>query len=447
MSLTDVTLTDIRGHRLTGATEASLPHYHAALQQLLLYREDPVATVDAALTESPDFVMAHALKAWLHLLGTEPAGVPVVRAALKAIEDIPMTAQERGHVAAITLLADGHWHQAARVLEDVTIDHPRDVLALQVGHQLDFFRGDARMLRDRIARALPAWSAEVPGHHAVLGMHAFGLEESGAYPLAERAGRQAVEAEPRDAWAQHAVAHVMEMQGRQDEGIAWMRRNPEAWSDQNFLAVHNWWHLALYHLDLGEVDEVLALFDGPIYGARSQVVMDMVDASAMLWRLHLRGIDVGGRWDWIADAWEPLADAGMYAFNDAHAMMAFVGAGRLDAIARVVEAQQVAMAGPGDNAAFTREVGHPVALAIKAFGERRYGETVRLLRGVRNIANRFGGSHAQRDVLDLTLIEAALRSGQHGLASALAAERAAMKPSSPLSRLFVQRAQVPARAA
>ena len=138
--------------------------------------------------------------------------------------------------------------------------------------------------------------ADVPGYHAVLGMHAFGLEETGDYAAAEKSGRDAVELEPRDGWAQHAVAHVMEMQGRQRDGIAWMPDNADGWSRDSFFAVHNWWHVALYHLDLGEIDEVLALFDGPIYGARSRVILDMIDASAMLWRLHLRGIDVGDRW-------------------------------------------------------------------------------------------------------------------------------------------------------
>jgi len=69
------------------------------------------------------------------------------------------------------------------------------------------------------------------------------------------------------------------MQGRQRDGIAWMRADTDAWSRDSFFCVHNWWHLALYHLDLGEIDEVLSLFDGPIYGARSKVVLDMVDAS------------------------------------------------------------------------------------------------------------------------------------------------------------------------
>ncbi len=333
-------LKDCRGHRLTGATEKSLPHYETALRELNLFINDPVASVDKAIAESPDFVMAHALKAWLNLLGTEPAGIPVARAALDAAWKLPAMAQEQGHLTAIGHLIDGRWHAAAQVMEDVAIECPRDLLALQVGHQLDFFRGEARMLRDRIARALPAWSNSVPGYHVMLGMHAFGLEETGDYIAAEVAGRTAVALDGRDAWAQHAVAHVMEMQGRQQEGIAWMTGNTEGWSRDNFFAVHNWWHVALYHLDLGNTEEALKLFDGPIYGAKSRVILEMIDASAMLWRMHLRRIDVGDRWQAVADAWEPIKDAGNYAFNDAHAAMAFVGAGRKESLARVIEAQK-----------------------------------------------------------------------------------------------------------
>ena len=440
-------LHDSRGHRLTGATAASLPHYETALRELNLYIDDPVASVDRAIAEAPEFVMAHVLKAWLNLLGTEPAGVAVARAELKAGWKLTSTAQEQGHLVAIDHLVAGRWHAAAQVLEDVAIDFPHDLLALQVGHLLDFFRGDARMLRDRIARALPRWSKDMPGHHVMLGLHAFGLEESGDYAAAETSGRMAVEREARDAWAQHAVAHVMEMQGRQRDGIAWMTDNADGWSRDNFFAVHNWWHVALYHLDLGNIDEALALFDGPVYGTRSRLILEMIDASAMLWRLHLRGIDVGDRWVALADGWETVADAGSYAFNDAHAAMAFVGAGRPQSLARVIEAQKLAMRWHDDNATFTREVGHPVVMAIRAFGDGNYAETVWRLREVRNIAHRFGGSHAQRDVLDLTLIEAALRGNEHALAAALAAERAAMRPTSPLARLFVARAGAMQRAA
>jgi hypothetical protein len=431
-------LKDEWGNATTGGSRESLEHYEHALRLFRCYIGDPVAVVDAALRASPGMVMGHVLKAWLHLLGTEPGGLPVAASAHAAALRLPANAREAGHVRAVGQILAGYWRDAARTLEDVSVDAPCDPLALHAGHLIDFLIGDSRMLRDRIARALPAWDERMPGYHALLGMHAFGLEETGDYVRAEAQGRRGVELEPRDGWAQHAVAHVMEMQCRQRDGIAWMRANPEAWSRDSSFAVHLWWHLALFHLELGEIDDVLALYDGPIYGQRSAVVFDMIDASAMLWRLTLRGIDVGYRWEALADKWEPLADAGNYAFNDAHAMMAFVGARRGKAVEALLEAQHAVMESATDNAMFTREVGHPVACALRAFGESDYAETLRLLRRVRRHAYRFGGSHAQRDLIDLTMIEAALRSGESALASALIAERRSMRPT-PFTNLLVGR--------
>jgi len=441
-----MTIRDDLGLSQSGANADSLAHYQRALHQFQCYIEDPVASVDAAIGERPNFVMAHVFKAYLHLLGTEPAGIAVARECIDAAQRLPANARERGHLEAVGQMIDGYWHRAGRLLEDVAIDYPQDILALQAGHLSDFYVGNSRLLRDRIARALPAWSTKMPGYHALLGMHAFGLEETADYARAEAQGRAALELEPRDGWAQHAVAHVMEMQCRTRDGIAWMRANPEVWSKDSFFKVHLWWHLALYHLELGEIDEVLALFDGPIHGERSTLVLDMIDASALLWRLHLRGIDVGQRWATVADGWLPIATAGNYAFNDVHAMLAFVGAQRPDAVVAVLETQQRVMQGSNDNDAFTREVGHPLALAIKAFGQARYDETVRLIRQVREIAHRFGGSHAQRDLLDLTLIEAALRAGQRPLAMALCAERLTIRGHSPLTRQLLARTE-PLRAA
>ena len=441
---------DAWGYETSGADAASLSLLGQACHELRCYIGDPVATVDRALAASPALVMGHALRAYLHLLGTEPAGLSVARASHALASPLPANDREKRHLKAIAQLLDGRWRSAARILEDLSIDYPLDALALQAGHAIDFFVGDSRMLRDRIARALPAWSPSLPGYHALLGMHAFGLEETGDYAKAEAQGRASVELEPRDGWGQHAVAHVMEMQRRRRDGIAWMRADPETWSHESFFAVHNWWHLALFHLDLDEIDETLALYDGPIYGKRSGVVLEMIDASAMLWRLHLRGVNLGDRWDALADTWEPIASAGNYAFNDMHAAMAFVGAGRESAARTVLEAQRAAMESQSDNASFTREVGHPVTRAIVAFGVAHYAETVELLRPIRNYAHRFGGSHAQRDLIDLTLIEAAKRSGQHGLARALDAERNAARagtPVAPLRAIVATRKPAAARSA
>jgi len=435
-----MTMKDSFDYAVSGANPAALAAFEQACHELRCFIGDPAASADRALAAAPEMTIAHALKAWLHLLGTEPAALPVARQCLTAAENLPVNERERGHLRAIRLVLDGQWRAAGRALEDVTASYPRDALALQAGHQIDFFTGESRQLRDRIARALPAWSASLPGYHALLGMYAFGLEECGDYTAAERYGRESVERERRDGWGWHAVAHVMEMQNRTADGIAWLRADTDAWSRESFFAVHNWWHLALYHLDRGEIDEVLRLFDGPIHGARSTVVLDMIDATALLWRLHLRGVDVGSRWETVADGWAPIAGAGNYAFNDWHAMMAFVGAGRPTAQRAVLESLRAQARGTGDTAAFAREVGLDAARAIQAFGEERYEETVRLLRALRGHAHRFGGSHAQRDLMDLTLLEAALRAGMGPLARALAAERSARQPMSPLAGLFRQRA-------
>ncbi|RWN61774.1 tetratricopeptide repeat protein [Mesorhizobium sp.] len=430
---------DAFGLTFSGATEAGFSPYSQAVRELQCFIGDPVGSVDRAIAEDPGFVMAHVFKGYLFGLATEREAAAVARTCHEAALPLAATPREQAHVAALGHLAAGRWHEAARLLEDIAIEFPLDALALQTGHQIDFFTGNARMLRDRIGRALPSWQSGMPGYHAILGMQAFGLEEMGDYARAEKLGRMAVDIEPRDGWAQHAVAHVMEMQSRQRDGIAWMRANPDAWTRESFLKVHNWWHLALFHYDLGETDEALALYDGPIYGERSTLALNMVDASSILWRLHLGGVDVGGRWAALAANWAK-ASAGNYAFNDAHAMMALVGAGQETPARTLLEAQHEAMHANDDNAAFTRDVGHPLTLAIKAFGDGNYAETVRLIRPIRAIAHRFGGSHAQRDVIDLTLIEAALRSGDRALARALAAERALARPDSPLSALLSRRA-------
>jgi hypothetical protein len=431
---------DNLGLTLTGASQTGAAHYLRAVHQLQCFIGDPVGSIDAAIEADPGFVMAHVFKGYLYGLSTDREAMAVARRCHEAASRLSASQREKAHVAALGALAGGGWHEAGRILEDVSIEHPRDGVALQAGHQIDFFTGNARMLRDRMSRALPAWDDAMPGYHAMLGMQAFGFEEMGDYVTAERLGRVAIDLEPRDGWAQHAVAHVMEMQCRQRDGIAWMRANPENWTKESFLQIHNWWHLALFHYDLGETDEVLALYDGPIRSARSTLALNLVDASAILWRLHLGGIDVGNRWPALAELWEPKATAGNYAFNDIHAMMAFVGAERSDLAATLLAAQRDAIQREGDNAAFTRDIGHPISCGILKFGEGDYAAAANLIRPVRQIAHRFGGSHAQRDVIDLTLIEAVLRSGNAQLASALAAERAAARPDSPLSQFFVRRA-------
>jgi tetratricopeptide (TPR) repeat protein len=420
---------DEAGLELTGASAGAAEHYRQAVSAYHRYAGDPMGHLKAATEDSPGFLMAHVLKAYLTLYGGNAYITAMGTRALAAAEGLAGTARERGHLAAAQAMARGELKAAGRFLEDVSIAEPLDGVALQAGQLIDFLTGDTRMLRDRIGRALPEWSEEGPHYHAILGMMAFGLEETGLYDRAEAAGRRSIELEPRNGWARHAVAHVMEMQDRRADGVAWLRGSVPEWTEESFFKIHNWWHLSLFHLGLGQADEALALYDGPIFGEPTGMGFDLVDAAALLWRLQLMGAEVGARWEALADAYEAKGGWGDYAFDDFHGALALVGAGRLQAARAVIEAQRMALARPGDNAAFVAAVGLPATQALLAFGEGRFGEAADLLRGVRSQSGRFGGSHAQRDLIDLTLIAAARLGGETALERALLAERQNARPT------------------
>jgi hypothetical protein len=303
-----------------------------------------------------------------------------------------------------------------------------------VGHLLDFFLGDAANLRDRPGRSLLALDPDHPHTGFVRGFQAFGLEESGSYAEAEEAGLAALAANPDDVWAIHAVVHAHEMRGRVAEGIRFLVDREADWGAGNLFTVHNWWHLALFHLEGGDIDAVRRIYDAQVHNAASDgVPLEMLDASALLWRLLLDGEPEEGRFAALADAWATRTDGRpWYAFNDLHAVMALVGAGRIEAAEQVVErlAGYVHRGGAGTNVAMTAEIGLPTSRAIVRFGQGRYADVVDELLPIRRVLQRFGGSHAQRDVLQRTLLEAALRSGRLDLARSLLSERLAMRDAS-----------------
>ena len=425
---------DARGVPVSGADTFALARYESALLQFQSYVGDPIATIDEALQAAPGFIAGHLLKALALYTLAERKFVPMATEALDATRRHAARAndRERGLIAATELLVDGRWHDACGAIDRVLTNYPRDALALQVGHLMDFFRGDALNLRNRISRVLPHWDASLPGYSYVLGMHAFGLEEMNQYPEAEASALRALAMQRKDGWAVHAAVHVMEMQGRIDEGIAFLTSREADWAPDNAFAFHNFWHLALYYLDGARHDQALALFDRHIHPEPASYLLSLVDATALLWRLRLEGASVGDRFDRVADDWEARLDneAGFYAFNDAHAAMAFAATGRDIAFSRLVTRMHDAAAQSDANAAMTRDVGLPLAEGIAAFARGRYAESIALIEPVRDFAHRFGGSHAQRDLVSLTLVEAALRSGDAARARHYTGERLTHKPAS-----------------
>ncbi len=434
---------DRRGLAVTLSDAKALEPYEEALRALQTYRGDPLAPLDEALALAPDFAAASAAKALVLMTFFERRfareALAVLEASRAAIDR--GTPRERALAAAARALAEGDWHRGTRLLEAVLVEHPRDVLALQAAHLMDFYRGDSLNLRNRISRVLPHWSPAIPGYAYVLGMHAFGLEECNQYPEAEAAGRSSLALAPDDAWAVHAVAHVMEMQGRIEEGATWLKTRERDWATpDNGFAFHNWWHLTLFHMDRGNHEAALAIHDRVLAGA-TELALTRVDGTAMLWRLSIEGVDVGARFEAAADGWEKVleVEGGFYAFNDFHAAMAFAAAGRSRSLERLGAFLDAAARDPGANGEMTRAVGRPACEAASDFCEGRYDGAVEKLAAVRDVASRFGGSHAQRDLLTLTLIEAARRAGRSAVAAHYAAERLVHKPASAWGHRLMRR--------
>ncbi|KNB53211.1 tetratricopeptide repeat protein [Streptomyces caatingaensis] len=434
--------TDRHAHTMTHTGADAVRHYENALDSLLFFREDVGDEVAALLGAAPRSVMGNVFRAYLGLLGTEEKDAAEAARAFRAYRrEVPgpgATPRERMHVAAASAWLDGDLHGAGRLLADLVVTYPKDALALAVGHQIDFFTGNAVLLRDRIGGALAAWDTDDPHHGLLRGMYAFGLEEAGHYALAERVGLEAVERNPRDVWGIHAVVHSYEMQGRHEDGIRYLDARTDDWASGNYLNVHNWWHYALYLMETGRTDKVLAVYDAALHHDGSGgAAMELLDASALLWRLYLAGADTGGRWAALADAWARRADGAYYAFNDVHAVMAYVGAGRVPEAERLVRDRESWLrdAAPTlSNVPMTARVGLPACRAVIAYGQGRHEDVVDLLLPIRHRFQDFGGSHAQRDALQKTLLEASLRTTRHDLARTLLSERLNLRAACPYNR-------------
>ena len=401
-----------------------------AVEDLAALAGDPVADAEAAVAADDSLVLGHIYRAYLALYATTPEGVARAAEIVKTLDAAVLGEREAHHLRAARSWADGDWEATARSLQRALLRHPRDLLALKVAQDLYFFLGNRLELRDVAARVLPAWPRRRPGWGYVQGMYAFGLEENAVYRQAESRARAALDHNPRDVWSVHALAHVFEMEGRQRDGVGFLSRTADDWSG-SFFAIHNWWHRTLYHLELGEIDEALALYDSPIRARPSTEWLDVVDAAALLWRLSLFGADVTDRAAQLAADIDDLVGDPVYIFNDWHAVMAFGLAGDFSRVERVVLANRHLTA-PTNRMAAER-AGLDLLEAFGAFAAGRPDRAIDLLIDIRPRANVVGGSHAQRDVIDLTLIAAAARAGDDGLARALVTERVARKPSAETS--------------
>jgi tetratricopeptide (TPR) repeat protein len=397
---------DARGCPVSGASEAALQAYEAALQAFQNWRRGAEPLLDSALHEAPQFVMAHVLKAYLLVCSRDPRRVRAAVPVVAGLRGQPANAWEHSHIAALHALLADDIERAKSCLGELLRQKPHDVLALQVAHAFDYLTGDLPQLQGRVAAVLPAWSPRLPGYGTVLAMHAFGLEECGDYAGATQAALAALAAlhiNPLDARAHHVIAHVHEMSARPAAGLQWMQERAAGWELDTTVATHCHWHLALYHLALGRPDRALAAHDRHIRSSGSGEVSDLIDASALLWRVDLVGADAGPRWAGLSAAWAAHINDAYCSFNDIHAMLAFVGARDWQHALRLEDRLVQSAAQTTRHGQTTRLLGLDACRALVAYGRGGHDEVVRLLSRLPASAHRLGGSHAQRDVLQLTL--------------------------------------------
>jgi tetratricopeptide (TPR) repeat protein len=427
-------LQDCRGLPTTAANAEAVAAYDRTVDSFLRFGQDIPQGLQATFEADPDMILAHCFKGAIFLLRGFGSLVPRARETAAALAGRIGQAndRERGHIAAFAAWCRGDLAGAADIWDGILLDAPRDIMALKLGHYARLYLGGGAAMRDSVARTMHAWEEAVPGYGYVLGMHAFALEENGDYAAAERAGRRAIELQPHDGWATHAVAHVMEMQERRREGIDWLTGLQPHWIGENNFRLHLWWHCALMHLSLDDTKAVLELYDRALWDPGSDEYLDLCNDVSLLVRLELDGVDVGERWQPLAEKIRGRTGEHILAFIDFHYMLALAAAGLgSEAVGMLDSLRDYAKSEQGTNPEVTLRIGVALCEGLLAHRQGAHGRAVDRLWPLRYELYRIGGSHAQRDLVAMILIDAAIKAERLPLARALLAERAALKPKDP----------------
>ncbi len=439
---------DALGLEVTTGAAACVAALDATTSSYLGFKVDAGQHVNAALDADPGCPLANVMKGYLTMLISNAAFLGAVDKRIAAADAAPAaTPRERLHLQALKSWRASRNDAAIAAWEAIADEHPRDVAALRLAHFAYFWtQGDARGMRASVERVLPRWAKDLPGYGFLLGMHAFACEELGDYATAERQGRAAVAADPADLWAVHAVAHVMEMQGRHAEGWRWIEANEAPLAAANNFRFHLAWHRALFMLEAGRVDELLDTYDrkvrdlsSPLVQAQPDFAIDVQNAASLLMRLELSGVDVGERWAELADRAEKRIGDHLILFTTPHWMMALAASGRWEqADALLAAMREHAQTSGASEADVVARVAIPACEAVRAHRRGEYAAAVDALFPVRGEIVRLGGSHAQRDVLWQIMADAAARAGRAAEARQLVGEVKASRPAQALPKLYLR---------
>lgn len=408
-------------HANAAPTAAAAEAFDRGLDRLLCAVGDPLAEIEAALSEHPTFVMGHVLRAAVAVLAKDAKALPLLEAALSAAcrAGSGPTDHERRHLAAARAWLSRDPELAAERYAAILRDWPRDLLALRLAQSCYFFVGQTAALRDVVDLVTPAWSPGMPGCEYVLAMAAFGCAENGDTERAETLGRCAVEIEPAFPFAIHAVAHALYERRDFAGGRLWMRQHEAQWLAGGRMVAHNAWHLALFESASGEPARALATLDQRLIPEAVSSASIAADATTLLLRLQLDGIDPGSRWQALSDCWDAHGTPGFWPFLDLQAAIAFNAAGDLDRAQRLARAIAALARAEGRSAHLARTVTLPGLRAIEAFAAEAYERACIALRALLPAVGQLGASHVQVSLFERMLVEAERRCRRPALTPAV----------------------------
>jgi hypothetical protein len=319
---------------------------------------------------------------------------------------------------------------------------PTDLLAVRISDTTHFRFGHTQAVVEQADRLAPAWSPDLPGYDCFQSVWAFAHEEAGDTAGAERAIDSAYERDPTNFFAHHVKAHILEMDSRPSEGNDWLAAQTGYWPIGNNLVHHLWWHRALMQLDLGERDAVLASYDAnirnlnaPLTRAAPDQFNDLQNSAALLWRLEQLGLDVGARWDELADKAEARIGDSAYLLLPPHLMLALAATGRDDAAARFLAALREQADDPSRwEAPAIGDVVVPVCEAMLAHRRGQHARVVALLEPRLDRIRLLGGSNAQRDLFRQVLINSAMQADRRDIVAAMIADETAIHAAPPSQR-------------
>ncbi|PJI84259.1 hypothetical protein BC777_3800 [Yoonia maricola] len=420
-------LIDIATSEVSLKDRAALSEWNGVILGVLSHGQSAPVHLGKLLELAPGFAMAHALKGLSALmLGRRElyaAAQEASETAQRALEAGGATRREQLWCNALQDWLAGKPSQAIARMEEALLINPADTISMKLSHGIRFILGDHIGMRQSVEAVIDAHDADHALRGYALGCLAFAMEETGSYDAAERVGLEGLDYASDDAWGLHAVAHVYDMTHRPAQGIALIDGNQAAWGHCNNFRFHVWWHKALLHLDQGEVQEVLALYDTKIRSDKTDDYRDFSNASSLLVRLELEGVDVGDRWGELADLAESRTNDGCLTFADLHYMMALVGDDRADAATRLTARIAKDARADTEVANIMRDPGVAVTKGLAAFSDGRYDAAFAQLHTAHPRFQTMGGSHAQRDVFERVTIEAGLRAGSLDATAALLEQR------------------------